>query len=226
MATKADRGVSRRGFIGAIGAAAAATALPAVASVAPSFTARADGLRAASFTARGDGLRAAYFAELVPFAETLRPRFESGELRAFCDCDDPDESPMSVLERLCADRFGLHVTRRTNGYGYEKFDGDDAAAYLILAASPHAEATDDHQNHPAYHAVDAVLWDVITLARERGWYTPTIEECEDPAISEECELCGHLLSAHGDGVAEPAGCCLSDCDCSIRHKRHVRGVLA
>jgi hypothetical protein len=66
----------------------------------------------------------------------------------------------------------------------ETFDGDAARAYLVLAASPHAEATRNTQLHPGHHAQEAAAWDVIAIARARGWYTPTEDECADPLEDE------------------------------------------
>lgn len=79
MKTRQTKEVSRRGFIGTIGAAAAATALPLFPALARQPAPQGNWPGAVSTHA--DGFRAAYLAELVRFAESLRPRFESGELR-------------------------------------------------------------------------------------------------------------------------------------------------
>lgn len=212
---------TRRGFLASVAAATAATALPATAEARTPTTWGA--LRAGL-----PGLRAAYLAELERFAETLRPRFAAGELRAFRDCDDGiEDAPPWMLERLCASHFGVEVTRSEDGYGGEDHEGDMAAAYLILAASPRAEALLDTQVHPGYHAAEAAAWDVIAHARACGWYSPAPDESEDPLIGHEpCGDCGHGLYAHGDGKHEKAGCHVHNCGCSVRHAPHVPGRLA
>jgi hypothetical protein len=146
-------------------------------------------------TALLPSLREAYRAELERFAETLRPRFESGELRAeregdyrripgttgwSSDCFTHD-SPRWEIERLAEDYFGVTFTERpmSDGGG---FDGDSARAHLVLAASPHAGFTGEGAEHPCDHARESVAWDVIALARDRGWYVPTPDEFEDPAL--------------------------------------------
>jgi hypothetical protein len=217
--------LSRRSFIVGCGVAAAgaATAAPVI-----SF--------AAGRVAGAPTFRAAYLAEIGRFAETLRPRFESGELRAYRDCDDAkrddegtpvSDSPHWELERLCAAHFGLEVARSEEADGDTRLEGDTTAAYLLLAASPRAEATIDTHTHPGYHAAAAATWDVIALARERRWYTPTPDESEDPLIGDErCEDCGHRLFGHGDGKHDKAGCHAMGCDCTVRHTPHVPGVAA
>jgi hypothetical protein len=183
----ASAGTGRRRFLGAcgvIGAAALPCAAAGAAILAPS--AGLAGWSWADFrTGLIPSLQAAYLAELERFAETLRPRFESGELRAFRDGDEnaAGTSPQWEVERLCAVHFGLQVTKSENASGWEQYDGDAATAHAILAASPHAEYTADVvYYHPADHATSSAAWDVIALARARGWYVPTPDECEDPAL--------------------------------------------
>lgn len=134
-----------------------------------------------------DELRQAYEAEIERFAESLRVRFESGELHAERDGDPHDgeigplhnrtcSSPGCKLEELVTAHFGL---------GFEvievpkerctMFTGDSATAYAILAVSHFAEEDSD-----AYHIVQpaqvAATRDVLAIARGRRWYTPTTDE--------------------------------------------------
>ncbi len=112
-------------------------------------------------TAQWAAWRAAYLAEVERFAETLRPRFASGELRAERspeddqeripgttgwgdECFTHDPTPEEVIERLVEEHFGIAVTKTPDAHGGVVFDGDASAAHLILAVSPHSEATEDH----------------------------------------------------------------------------------
>jgi hypothetical protein len=172
------QGVSRRGFIAAFGAATAAAALPAGAAAGPAAPARwadAKGLIPA--------LRAAYAAELERFAERLRPRFESGELRGFTDDDMEREfgdrswvAPLWKLEKLCAAHFGLEVATTEVDDCSTTYEGDAEAAHLVLLASPSRAETADCYYHECHHASAAVTADVLRIARERGWYRPTQDE--------------------------------------------------
>jgi hypothetical protein len=119
--------------------------------------------------------RPLYLAEVARFAEELRPRFESGELRGWRDGDDGD-GPTYVLEALGAARFGLDVD--------EDLRGDDEAAYLVLACSPTADASADEWSAVQFHAQAAVARDVVLLARERRWYTPTPDEIASPGVED------------------------------------------
>jgi hypothetical protein len=192
-----DNVTSRRGFMAAMGFAAAATAVRA--SPVPGRTSWA-GIGGAI-----EALRAAYLAEVERFALELESRFRAGELRAedeaidVYDYDSPEtwheRCPQAKLERLVAQRFGLEVKKTTyvsrcgdSEHEYETFDGDTAAAYLILAVSPHGDAVGSESYHPAYDARSCVVWDVIALARARRWYVPSDTECGDPiADNEEIE---------------------------------------
>ncbi len=51
----------------------------------------------------------------------------------------------------------------------------------MLALSPHSPHVDTAAVHPAFMAADAAAWDVIALARARGWYAPVADESQDPA---------------------------------------------
>jgi hypothetical protein len=170
--------VTRRGFLAGCGVVAIAAGLPTPAMAAPTW---------ASAKSLSEALRAAYLAEVERLAMALRSRFESGELRGFRSGDDDGggASPHWEVERLAAAWFGLEVARDEDGdSGSVTIDADARAAHLILAASPHAESTDcagGGWNHVCYHAHSAAAWDVIALARERGWYVPTADESEDPS---------------------------------------------
>lgn len=109
--------------------------------------------------------RPLYLAELERFAETLRPRFESGELHG---CTDDDINAGARLEALCMEHFGLRVV-------------DPATADMILAVSPSAgQASDPNQEVSSFNASYACAWDVLAVARARGWYTPAADE--EPAL--------------------------------------------
>jgi hypothetical protein len=219
--------VSRRGFLAAIGAAGALPLFPALAQQpGPGRWAEAADINVAA-------LRAAYHAEIARLSATLRPRFESGELRAYRDGDDEGvfrgtgaaDSPHWEVERICAKHFGLEVKRDVLDNGDEVFQGDGGAAYLVLAASPRAECTEDAFYHACHHAQTAAAWDVIMYARSARWYTPAANETEDPMIG-DCPHCGHGLFAHGDGNHELPGCQVHDCECRVRHTPHVAGFMA
>jgi hypothetical protein len=201
--------VTRRSFIAAGAVAGAGTlALPGAALA---------GSTPADWRSHLAGLRTAYLAELERFAEELRPRFEAGELRAGRegdnDWDDPPKNPKPTpqdkVDALVAKRFGLEVIEG------DSLDGDATAAWLILAASPHADPLEDEWQHPCYHAMVAAGWDLIALARERGWYTPTRDEHEDPTFG-CCDGCGDWITFH-----EEDGCHGGDCGCTVAHTPHV-----
>jgi hypothetical protein len=163
-------GTTRRGFLGALGATAAAMALPAVTLGTEEI---ADDWRAAisawrrEYRSRLPAFRAVYRAELERFAETLRPGFAAGTFRAENDHDEFD-SPQLSLENACEEHFGLA-------------DADETEAALLLDVSDQAPALADG-GWPllANWAVVAVAWDVIMLARNRGWYTPSADEGGEP----------------------------------------------
>jgi hypothetical protein len=151
-----DSGTTRRGFIGAIGAAAAASALPAPALGA----AREWGVA----VGRVPALRAAYLAEVERLAETLRPRFESGELHGWNSPSDPADSSNHPTMRL-EDELAEYVC-------------DFPSAYLVLACSPAETGIDggiclaDAQSA----ARECLVTDVFRAARERGWWRPGADE--------------------------------------------------
>lgn len=179
---KGDSGTTRRGFIGAIGAAAVGASLPAGAAPPPAWP---------NVQAQIPALRAAYMAEVARLAETLRPRFEAGEIRANrevdfarfdepgvrCTREDLENMPMGRVERIVAEHFGLVVTVTDDADVYgSTFEGDGAAAYLVLACSPNEERVGDSWGHPCYHAQTSAALDLITAARARGMYVPTADE--------------------------------------------------
>lgn len=116
-------------------------------------------------------VRAAYQAELERLALKLRPRFESGELRGYID---EDFEPFRRIENACAAHFGLKVTETKTGY-----DGDTTTAALVLAASPLLadHLWGDGCWHIANLAESVAAWDLLFLARARGWSKPMKGEC-------------------------------------------------
>lgn len=173
---------TRRGFLAALGVGAAALAVP-VGAMAASTSGPA-GLEA---------LRGWYRREIEKLAEELRPRFEAGELRAYRDSDfddedgpawrDSDDQPKHLIEAACGRHFGLgKFVEGEFTLGHPRFfEGDEAAAYLVLALSPHAPFMDTAPIHPGLVARDAAAWDVIAVARARGYYVPAADEQKDPA---------------------------------------------
>lgn len=106
-------------------------------------------------------LAQAYLAEVEAFAETLRPRFEAGELRGWWNGDGDrlgfaQEAgsdwipPLWRLEHLCARRFGLK----------------GKIAHLALAV---AGGRFDEGGGPDQQAREAVAQDVLAVARRRGY---------------------------------------------------------
>lgn len=81
---------------------------------------------------------------------------------------------------MAGEHFGIAMSKTETPDGGLWFDGDGFRAYMILAVSPHAEATGEGAEHPCDHACESVAWDVIAYARERGWYTPAEDENPDP----------------------------------------------
>lgn len=135
-------------------------------------------------------LRAAYLAEVTRFAESLRGRFESGELRALVDRDLERRGyvPMHELERLVTAHFGLQIEKLEDcpKPGWTTLNGDEDSAHLVLAASASSDAVQNGSDNIFLWATDAATWDVIRIARARGWYEPLPGECEDPLV----ESCG------------------------------------
>jgi hypothetical protein len=142
-------------------------------------------------------LRTAYAAEVEQLAEDLRPRFEAGELRGFAtpDGDGDAPSPFFELERICCAHFRLTEL-------------ETAALALLTELTPRAEATASAGDLEYVSWLQCALaWDVIAVARARGWYEPTPDEQRDPLTIKRCSSCDHLDTAH-----RPA-CRVIDCSC-------------
>jgi hypothetical protein len=143
-----------------------------------------------SFDALVERFRPLYLAEVVRCAETLRPRFESGELHGYRPDDDGDVSseslaPMDRLEDLCAEHFGIRVDeveRVEDGRSYlYDVERDPRTADMILEVSPSAEGGSvTGQDVPSFNAKYSIAWDVLAVARARGWYRPPHDECPSP----------------------------------------------
>lgn len=105
-------------------------------------------------------VRAAWDREIAALAESLRPRFEKGELHGYriSDHDRYKVSPHEKVERACEKWF-------SSSCGW-------ANSMLALAASPRAEATDDNFRNPFHHVYTAAAYDVLAYARAHRWYRP------------------------------------------------------
>jgi hypothetical protein len=103
---------TRRGFLAGIAATAAATALPTSTEALTRAPAAWNALRSAF-----PGMRAAYLTEIERFAETLRPRFEAGELYGYRgeDAGDGYADGMDATEAAVREHFGLNVSEETRG---------------------------------------------------------------------------------------------------------------
>lgn len=183
MAANQAQEVSRRGFLAAVGAVTAA--LP-VQSAFPwgSEKIGAGPAWSEAVAFHRPALRTAYLEEIARFAEPLRPRFEAGELRAHADGDGyTGNAPDDVIKAAVVAHFGLKVTE-TRSEDWIYYDGNEDVARLIMAASPHATASEafGQAPHVCHLAADAALWDVIAHARARGWYTPVENEDPDPNL--------------------------------------------
>lgn len=128
-------------------------------------------------------LRPLYLAEVARFAETLRPDFEAGRLYGYRGGDNGtsiESTPIGRLEELCAEHFGIQVDdeeRDGNAYQVER---DFMTARMILAVSPSADgASDPGAEAESFNAQFAAAWDVLAVARARGWYKPTPDESPD-----------------------------------------------
>jgi hypothetical protein len=114
-------------------------------------------------------LKTWYANELERLGAKMKPLFESGEVHGFRKDPDLDEDGATgKLERACAEHFNLS----------EETPLIDICT--ILAASPSAEPVGCDWTHPCHHAAVAVCWDLIVMARERGWYTPPLGEEPTP----------------------------------------------
>jgi hypothetical protein len=142
-------------------------------------------------------LRAEYSVEVERFAESLRSRFEAGELRAFTteDGEDGVTSPFFRLEELCCAHFRLAELQAI-------------ALALLVELSPRGRAAAGSADTEDVSRLQcAIAWDVIAVARARGWYEPSTTEERDPLTMKRCPACHHLDRAH-----RPA-CRVIDCGC-------------
>jgi hypothetical protein len=195
----AKMNVSRRGFLAAAGAAVAATVVPTAAvsaTTAPLAWPETLDAWPAAFRWLVDRFRPLYMAEVARLAETLRPRFESGELHAMTDDELEDgengaTAPVWRIEAAAGDYFGL--TKGATGQEEQHpLTGSEHIAHMVIAVSPSAPyVVDEGWKHVAYEARDAAMWDVILYAREHGWYTPlpteqlgrNFEECRELEVA-------------------------------------------
>lgn len=123
---------------------------------------------------------AAYVGEMERLAEELEPEFREGKLHAYREKDDrralargercPDPV-LEVLSPIVAEHLGFRELQ---------------AAHLLALVSPQAGVVGVGDAGGLVElrdaAAEAVAWDVIAIARERGWYTPTSDEAEDPLL--------------------------------------------
>lgn len=107
------------------------------------------------------------------FAETLRARFEVGELYGFRG--DDDHSGEERLEAAIEVYFGLAVTQG----GTPFYAGDAFSARAIIELSPAADLIGRDElveyNHPALAARECIVWDVLALARQVSALVPADE---------------------------------------------------
>jgi hypothetical protein len=141
----------------------------------------------AAFEALVVQFRPLYLAEVARLAETLRPKFESGELRGYTDEDDDarvgQAVPMDRLEDLCNEHFGLQAPGTFEG---GIVDRDPVTAELVLAASPSAEdvINDGNRGHArSTLAMFAAARDVLAFAIARGWRKPRSDEEWTPGLA-------------------------------------------
>jgi hypothetical protein len=175
MTTKLD--TTRRGFLAACGVGAAALAVPGGAAEARGF---ADPF---------GGLFSWYRRMIERLAEELRPRFASGELRAPRDVDfeeedgparaHQDSTPWRRIEAVIAAPLGIQVDESVP----RVYVGDVARAHLVLAASPVTPFVSTDAAHHGFAAQEVARWDVIALARARGYYVPAADEDPIPSAA-------------------------------------------
>jgi hypothetical protein len=106
-------------------------------------------------------IRSAYEIEVEALAGELREQFEAGQLYGYRDAD-PDGG-IRALGHVCSLRFALEKLGFTQ-------------VHLLLVASPSAEMTDDNWNDVRQHVAEAIAYDVLRVAIERGWHKPTKDE--------------------------------------------------
>jgi len=126
-------------------------------------------------------VRAVYLAEIEALARRLRTRIESGELHGHRarDFKGFDSAAPALRGRRAPPQLRLeNLCRRT-------LIRDCAAAFRVLAASPHAADLDgaivDLAAAP-YAAAECAAYDVLAFARARGWYMPEPGEYVRPGV--------------------------------------------
>lgn len=119
-----------------------------------------------------EAFRPLYLMALEQLAETLRPGFEAGLLWGYRD----DDTGLLRLGAACSAAFGLDLVQR----GVADWTGNKKAAAVVLALSPSSGLVDGEEgndwSHEALRAREAVLFDVLTIARARRWYRPEKDE--------------------------------------------------
>ena len=124
-------------------------------------------------------LRQDYARRVEALAERLRPRFESGELHGFREYDG------DRMDRAWCERRGepFDPEYRPPAWRIEEEVRaadvvDFPTAYLVLACSPSEELMDGGTALSDVEGVAsmAMAYDVIRVARRRGWYAPTPDE--------------------------------------------------
>jgi hypothetical protein len=179
--------LSRRSFIAGVGASAAgaAAAVPLVSlgsEPAPAASTWSDAVARwrEEFQRRIPTFRAAYLREIEALAEANRGRFLSGELHAGRDLEEEAWSMGDGEETMPGpDRVEALVEQH-----FGKANEMDAATVaVLLECSPHVPPLAPFGwNSDAQLFVVAAAWDVIAVARERGWYAVTPDEFTDPLL--------------------------------------------
>jgi hypothetical protein len=169
--------LNRRGLLKAGLAAAGAALLPSSTGAASPNAA----------PAAGDD----YPATIGRVAEELRPRFESGELHGFRDNDenlqdtvwcerhgvphDPDyRDSLWVLEDVLAKKVLGFVPEY---YGHYEEKPARRAAWVLTHSPSTPCVLDDSGETLLGMATHAMAYDVLRIARQRGWYVATADEC-------------------------------------------------
>jgi hypothetical protein len=130
-----------------------------------------------------------YNATIGRTAEELRPRFEAGELHGFRDNDndrrdaawckqhgvphDPDyRDSLFILEDVFAKKVLGFVPEY---YGHCEEKPARRAAWVLMHSPSTPDSLDDGQTL-IQMATGAGARDLLRIARQRGWYTPTADE--------------------------------------------------
>lgn len=129
-------------------------------------------------------VQAAYRAEVEEVAKNLRKRFGPRGLHGMTEGEAEDYNekrrpPWYRLEALVSRAFGV-----------DKLSHEDVL--LLLAVSKHAEPMTGYGwRTPRGWLAEALTWDVLVVARERGYYTILPGEETDPLTWPICVECGH-----------------------------------